>query len=164
MDTQIHAHAGSNTGDVYKKTAKISKSRASHCLRVDPAANMTLFSKSVVYMSHQWRWALKRNLAFIKDVGTLISGNVFARALSFVFAPLVTRLYTTEDYGVLALFIALTGIFNQWSSLTYNQAIILAQGDEEALQVMVLSILCLLAVCSCTVLASFVRLLFFRHL
>lgn len=113
------------------------------------------FKNSLIRFIVSQLTSVKKNTSFIKNIGTLLSGNVFAQVLSFAIAPVITRLYTPADYGVLALFIALCGIFNQWSSLTYNQAIILAVGDEEAVHTMALSILCLLGVCGLTLTAAF---------
>lgn len=106
---------------------------------------------------------IKNNTPFIKDIGTLISGQALSQAISFVLVPIVARLYTPADYGVLALFIAFLSMFYQWSSLTYNQAIVLASDDKEAVQVMTLSILCLLGVCALALMGSFFTARFLRH-
>lgn len=39
-----------------------------------------------------------------KNILKLISGEGIGRAIGFVAAPIITRLYTTSDFGILAVF------------------------------------------------------------
>nr|WP_246378666.1 oligosaccharide flippase family protein [Halomonas fontilapidosi] len=59
-------------------------------------------------------------------------------------APLLTRLYTPEDFGLLAVYSGLLAMFTVVASLRYELAIPLPQCNTEAANVLVLSILAVL--------------------
>jgi len=40
-----------------------------------------------------------------------MTGTTIAQAIPIAISPILTRLYTPEDFGVFALFIAITSIF-----------------------------------------------------
>lgn len=61
-----------------------------------------------------------------------MSGTTIAQMISFVMAPVLYRIYEREDYGVLGLFMAITGIVGVFSTFQYNQVIILVKTEEEA--------------------------------
>ena len=50
--------------------------------------------------------------SFGKDVLKLVSGTAVAQVLSILAAPILTRLYAPEAFGVLALFVSITSIIN----------------------------------------------------
>nr|WP_274520339.1 oligosaccharide flippase family protein [Ectothiorhodospira sp. 9100] len=56
-------------------------------------------------------------------------------------SPLLTRLYSPEDFGLLAVFAALLGILSVIASLRYQLAIPLPESDEEAAHVVVLGLI-----------------------
>ena len=45
--------------------------------------------------------------AFVRDVSLTASGTLASQAITIVAAPILTRLYTPGDYGVLAVFAAI---------------------------------------------------------
>lgn len=49
--------------------------------------------------------------SFARNVITLMTGTTFAQILTIIVAPILTRLYGPEDYGVLALYTSILGIF-----------------------------------------------------
>lgn len=56
-------------------------------------------------------------------------------------APLLTRLYSSEDFGLLAVFTSLLSLINVVSSLRYESAIPLPESDCEAVNISVLSLI-----------------------
>ena len=68
----------------------------------------------------------------IRDVGKLFSANVFAQILGILIYPLLTRLYTPEDFGLLNLFGSIAGILIILSTLEWYNAIVLPKKDEDA--------------------------------
>ena len=54
--------------------------------------------------------------------------------------PLLTRIYSPEEFGALAVFVAVLGIFSALSSLRYNVAIPLPRTDGLAANLMALSV------------------------
>ena len=72
----------------------------------------------------------------------LVTGTTLAQALGFLIAPIITRLFAPEAFGVAALFLSITAIVSVIACLRYEQAIMLPQTHEEAINV--------LGVCLCS--------------
>ena len=92
-----------------------------------------------------------RKASFASDVLTLAGGTTFAQILTILAAPVLTRLYGPEDFGVWALYISITSIINVIACLRYEYSIMLPESDEEAVNLLGLSILAVLAVSGLTV-------------
>lgn len=99
---------------------------------------MNIFSATINKVPY-----IKRYSEFITAVTTVTMGGVLAQAIGFISAPIIARLFIPEHFGVAALFGSIAGIFNQASTLTYPQAIILSKEEEEALSLAKLSTLVL---------------------
>lgn len=69
---------------------------------------------------------------FTKQVMTLATGTAAAQALTILAAPLLTRLYRPEDYGVFALFGAVVGLSALLASGKYDLAILIPKEDAAA--------------------------------
>jgi O-antigen/teichoic acid export membrane protein len=82
---------------------------------------------------------LKPKSEFSRNVLTLMTGTTIAQAIPIAISPILTRIYTPEDFGVFALFIAFTGIFSSIASGRYELAIMLPKKDEEAINIFALS-------------------------
>lgn len=78
--------------------------------------------------------------SFFKNVAVLMSGTAIAQALAFAVAPILSRLYTPEAFGVFGLFIAVCGILTVVASGKYELAILLPKKDEDAVNILLLSI------------------------
>lgn len=78
---------------------------------------------------------------FNSNIFTLIMGSTLAQAIPIAITPILTRLYTPEDFGVLALFIAITSILGSVATGQYELAIILPKKDEDAIHIAALSLL-----------------------
>ena len=77
---------------------------------------------------------------FTSDVLKLASGTAFAQLLGILTTPLLTRLYPPEAFGLAAVFISITGIVSAVMCLRYEQAIMLPETDEEAVNLLAVSI------------------------
>ncbi|NOZ72784.1 MAG: oligosaccharide flippase family protein [Chloroflexi bacterium] len=73
--------------------------------------------------------------SFAIDALKLMSGSTLAQAIIILAAPVLTRLYGPAAFGILGLFVAITRILTQVSGLRYELAIMLPEGDEEAINV-----------------------------
>jgi len=73
-------------------------------------------------------------------------GSVGARALLILAMPLLTRLYTPADFGVLSVFASLFSPLLILVTLRYEQAIVLPETDEEAADVLRVSLVTVLLV------------------
>ena len=82
---------------------------------------------------------------FNSNVFTLMMGSTLAQAIPIAITPILTRLYTPEDFGLLALFIAMISILSSIVNGQYEQAIILPKKEEDAINIAALSLL--IAIC-----------------
>ncbi|AOV08787.1 lipopolysaccharide biosynthesis protein [Sporosarcina ureilytica] len=78
---------------------------------------------------------------FNRNVLTLLTGTTIAQAIPIAISPILTRLYSPEDFGVLALFVAITAILASVANGRYELAIVLPKTDKEALSIMALSLI-----------------------
>ncbi len=77
---------------------------------------------------------------FSKNVLTLMTGTTIAQAIPIAISPILTRIYTPEDFGVLAIFMAITAITGSISNAKYEQAIVLPKKEGEAINILFLGI------------------------
>lgn len=85
---------------------------------------------------------LPRN-TFARGVSVLVGGAAGSQLLLIIAAPLLTRLYTPKDFGLLAICVGILAMFSAISCLRYEGAIPLPEDDLEAANV---AALCLLIV------------------
>ncbi|MBR6441858.1 MAG: oligosaccharide flippase family protein [Bacteroidales bacterium] len=69
---------------------------------------------------------------FIKDSGTLVSGQVAAQLIAFAAYPLLTRLFTPADFGLYNVFYSYIEVFIILSTGKYELSIVAAKSDAEA--------------------------------
>ena len=79
--------------------------------------------------------------SFAGDVIKLVSGTSFAQLITVLAAPLLTRLYSPADFGVLAVFISTTDLVGVIACLSYEQAIVLPEEEKNAVNLFGLSLL-----------------------
>ncbi|MBO1511771.1 lipopolysaccharide biosynthesis protein [Metabacillus bambusae] len=82
---------------------------------------------------------------FNKNVLTLLSGTMVAQGIPIAISPILTRLYTPNDFGVLALIVAISAVFGSIANARYEIAIVLPEKDEDAINLTALSVLVALA-------------------
>jgi O-antigen/teichoic acid export membrane protein len=102
---------------------------------------------------------LKPKSEFSRNVLTLMTGTTIAQAIPIAISPILTRIYTPEDFGIFALFVAIVGFIVIISSLTYEQALIIPKYDKYAINILVLSLILILL----TSFFSFVVILLFKE-
>jgi len=81
------------------------------------------------------RFSISRFLprsTFGKGVASLTSGTVLGQLLLLAASPVVTRLYSAEDFGVFGVFVSLVSILSVISSLRYQIAIPIPESDKQA--------------------------------
>ena len=83
-----------------------------------------------------------RNSQFVKNVALLLSGNVLLDQLIPILASvLLTRLYSPNDFAVLAYFLTITGIISVIAGGRYEVAIMLPKENVKANALYVISII-----------------------
>ncbi|HKL86170.1 MAG TPA: oligosaccharide flippase family protein [Treponemataceae bacterium] len=70
--------------------------------------------------------------SFLRSVLTIASGTVIAQAIAVLVSPIITRLFTPEDMGVLASFTAIVSILGTVATGCYDHAIVLPDTDKES--------------------------------
>ncbi len=75
---------------------------------------------------------------FNKNVLTLLTGTTIAQAIPIAISPILTRIYTPDDFGILILFTAISSIFASISNGRYELAIMLPKKEEEAINIFAL--------------------------
>jgi O-antigen/teichoic acid export membrane protein len=81
------------------------------------------------------------NSRFARDVSVLAGGAALGQSLALLAAPLLTRLYSPGDFGVLAVYTSIIGLLGAVATLRYQLAIPLPETDEEGRTVLVLSLI-----------------------
>ncbi|MGJ0342984.1 oligosaccharide flippase family protein [Aliarcobacter cryaerophilus] len=75
---------------------------------------------------------------FTKNVVTLMMGTAVAQAIPIAISPILTRIYSPDDFGVFAIFIAIVSILGIISNGRYELAIMLPKKDEDAINIFAL--------------------------
>lgn len=78
--------------------------------------------------------------SFARNLALLASGTVIGQALVLLSAPILSRLYTEHDFGILGVYISVVTILNAVSSLRLDQAIPMPENDEDAALLLRLSL------------------------
>ena len=78
---------------------------------------------------------------FIKNILALATGTSIAQFIPILISPILTRIYTPEDFGLFALFIAVTVIFGSIANGKYETAIMLPKKDEDAINLFALGLI-----------------------
>ncbi|KHE93948.1 MAG: colanic acid exporter, partial [Candidatus Scalindua brodae] len=85
-------------------------------------------------------FARLRTAGFLQNVSILAGGTALSQGLTVVTVPVITRLYTPENLGGLALYLAVTMPIASLSSLYYSPAIVLPEKDQDAANIFLLAI------------------------
>ena len=80
-----------------------------------------------------------RNTEFRRNVLTLLTGTTVAQLIPFLISPIITRLYSPEDLGRLALFVSIISILSIISTCKYDAAILLPKEESNAFALYYLS-------------------------
>ncbi len=75
--------------------------------------------------------------SFLRNVLSLSGGTAVSQIIGLAALPLLTHLYSPEDFGMLALFVATTAICSIIASLKLEHAIMLPKSDKQAAGIMI---------------------------
>jgi len=76
---------------------------------------------------------------FLINISILLSGTVIAQAIPILISPILTRIYTPEQFGIFALFMSIIGSISIIASLRYEIAIMLPENDKDSANIVALS-------------------------
>jgi O-antigen/teichoic acid export membrane protein len=77
---------------------------------------------------------------FARSVSIIAGGTALGQLIVILASPILTRLYAPDDFGVLAVYASILGMIAVVASLRYEFAIPLAEDDETAANLLVLSL------------------------
>ena len=77
---------------------------------------------------------------FIRNTAVLAGGNILAQLISVALIPVITRIYSTEQFGEFSIIAAIAMMLIPISSLRYNAAILLPDKIEDSKALLYLSI------------------------
>ena len=75
---------------------------------------------------------MKRHGSIIREMGTLLSGNVLAQIISLAAYFALTRIFSAEDYGLYSIFYSYIEVLIILSTCKYELAVVAADTDREA--------------------------------
>jgi O-antigen/teichoic acid export membrane protein len=75
---------------------------------------------------------------FNRNILTLMTGTTIAQAIPIAISPILTRIYTPEDFGIFAIFLAITLIIGSIANGRYELAIMVPKKDEDAINIFAL--------------------------
>jgi O-antigen/teichoic acid export membrane protein len=84
-----------------------------------------------------------------KDVSVLMFGAVIAQLFQLLISPLLTRLYTPEQFGVLAVFVSCSSVLAAIVSGRYELAILLPKKETDAINLFFVVIIISIIICCC---------------
>lgn len=99
-------------------------------------------------LKHQLLFAKKNK--FLCNAGLLVGGTAFAQALMVAILPILTRLYSPEDFTVLAIYASVLGMLSSVACMRLDIAIPIpdSENEKDAVNLLLLSLIfsCLLAI------------------
>jgi O-antigen/teichoic acid export membrane protein len=72
---------------------------------------------------------------------TLVTGTTIAQAIPVAISPILTRIYSPQDFGIFALYLAVTSILAVVATGRYELVIMLPRSDEDAAHIVALSLI-----------------------
>jgi lipopolysaccharide exporter len=69
---------------------------------------------------------------FIRDTSTLVAGTAVAHLINLALMPILTRLYTSDQFGTFSLYMVVLSIGAVMACLSYEPALVLPGEDQEA--------------------------------
>ena len=88
----------------------------------------------------RWVRGFIPNGTLTRAVMALAGASALAQVFSLLVAPILTRIYTPDDYGALAVFNSLLGMTLIFATFRYELAVVLPREDDRALDVLALCI------------------------
>ena len=85
--------------------------------------------------------------SFRANVLTIMTGTSLAQAIPLLVSPILTRCYSPDDFGAFAVFMAVVSSVGVLSTGRYELAIMLPENDDDAFNLLTLSIIVSFFVC-----------------
>lgn len=83
----------------------------------------------------------KQKSEFLNNVLTLVGGSSIAQAIPLLISPILARVYTPDDFGLLALYMSIFSVISVVATGRYELAIMLPKNKVDVVNIVVLSVL-----------------------
>lgn len=83
-----------------------------------------------------------KHVSFMRSVAILVSGTTIAHGITAAALPILSRLYTPEDFSLLAVFAGLLSILAVAACLRFDVAVAIPENDKDSLNLLALAIAC----------------------
>jgi O-antigen/teichoic acid export membrane protein len=87
-----------------------------------------------------------REGTFLRNLSVVMTGTAIAQLISFAMMPIVSRLFTPEDFGIFGSYNSVLGVLSAGVTLQYAQAIVLPKYKEEGINLFFVSFLSVVVV------------------
>ncbi|PWH19383.1 MAG: polysaccharide biosynthesis protein [Ardenticatenia bacterium] len=77
---------------------------------------------------------------FARDVAVLAGGTALGQAITVLASPILTRIYTPEDFSVLAIYSSILSVLSTLAAGRYEVAIPLPEGNKDAVSLVMLAL------------------------
>jgi lipopolysaccharide exporter len=94
-----------------------------------------------------------------RKVLILTSGTTIAQILTILLLPIISRLYTTRDFAIFALFTSIQTVLQSIATGRFEYAVMLPKKEKDSYALVLLSFGLLATIC----ILSFILIAFFRH-
>ncbi len=81
-----------------------------------------------------------RQSEFTRNVFTLTSGTAIAQAIPVLLSPVLSRLYSPDDFGILALFMSVGAVLSVIATGRYELAIMIPENKKDAYNVLAIAL------------------------
>jgi len=80
-----------------------------------------------------------KSIEFVRHVTNVITGTIAAQVIALLASPLITRLYSPENFAMLGLYLSIVAIVSKVSSLCYERAIVLPEDETSSYHIVIVS-------------------------
>src|SRR5262245_21680964 len=102
--------------------------------RAEPMGKMGVMPVESMGLGARNLWRMAFNSRFVRDVLLLSGGIGIAQLIALTILPVLTRLYSPKDFGVLTLYISIVTLLSVFTSFDYERMIMLSRSHRSASQ------------------------------
>lgn len=78
---------------------------------------------------------------FLKKISIVVGGTALGNLIAVIASPVLTRLFSPQEFGIFSVFISLGGLFSSFACLSYERAIQIPRIEEESFVLAIISII-----------------------
>lgn len=84
---------------------------------------------------------LKKLSVSSRNIIVLVTGTTLAQSIPIILSPILTRIYSPEEFGEFSVFMAIITILSVVATGRYEQAVMLPKKERDAVHIVILSLL-----------------------